>query len=171
MDTKRPAIVVERDSARERLMFDVDGIGVLALSVYDLAPDIKDRALWHGLEQKVRDAAAIGYKQTDGSFRRPTNREKYEAMRKVIATLDSGEWNLRREGVSDTGLLFEALCRMYPEKAADSIKAKLEGFDEKQKAGLRRNPKVAEMIEKIRAERNPDAATVAESLLDAFSAD
>ena len=165
-ETKRPAIMVQRMGGT--LRFDVDGEGVLVLAITQLSPEIREQAMFHGFEQKVRDAAAIGYKQPDGTFRRPTNREKYHAMASVIETLDSGAWNKAREGgAADGGLLFEALCRMYEDtKTADDIRAWLDGKDEKAKAQLRRNSKVADIIAKIRVERNPDATTAGDDLLD-----
>ena len=166
--TKRPAIMVDVQIGETdgTLTFDVDGVGKLKLRPADLSIDIQRRATYHGLEQKVRDAAAIGYTQKDGTVRRPSNREKFDAMRDVIETLQSGEWNRRKEGVSDGGLLFEALCRLYVgKKTPDDIRAWLDGKDEKTKASLRRNSKVAEMIATVRAERNPDAATAAEDVL------
>lgn len=170
-ETKRPTIIVRPHA--EGIEFDVDGVGVLRLDVNRMDTAIRERAMFHGFEQKVRDAAAIGYTQKDGTVRRPSSREKYDAMRAVIETLESGEWNKRREGgVSDGGLLFEALCRMYDgTKDATEVRAWLDKHDEKTKANLRRNPKVADMIAKIRAERNPDAATVAEDLLASFEAE
>lgn len=170
-ETKRPTIVVElRESG---IIFDVDGVGRLALDVAAMSPEIQRRAMFHGFEQKIRDAAAIGYTQKDGTVRRPSAREKFEAMAAVVETLNNGEWNKRREGgVSDGGLLFEALCRMYDgKKDATEVRAWLDKHDEKTKANLRRNPKVADMIAKIRAERNPDAATAAEDLLESFEAE
>ena len=167
-ETKRPMIVV--DVRATGIIFDVDGIGRLTLDVSTMSDDIRTRAMFHGFEQKVRDAAAIGYTQNDGTVRRPTAREKYDAMRTVIETLKSGEWNKRREGVADGGLLFEALCRMYDgKKSPDEIRSWLDGKDEKTKANLRRNPKVAELIAVIRAERNPDAVTAADDVLAELS--
>ena len=167
-ETKRPTIIVERTG--NVLKFDVDGVGVARIAVDALSAEIRERAMYHGLEQKIRDAAAIAYTQKDGTVRRPTAREKYDAMRTVIETLESGEWNKRREGVADGSLLFEALCRMYDgKKSPDEIRSWLDGKDEKTKANLRRNPKVAELIAVIRAERNPDAVTAADDVLAELS--
>lgn len=169
-ETKRPAIAVTVEGIT--ITFDVAEVGRLQLNVLNLSREIRDRAMMHGLEQKIRDAAAIGYTQPDGSVKRPTNRQKYEAMREVINTLTDGNWNKRREGsAADGGLLFEALCRMYEGKREPAeLREWLADKDEKTKAALRRNPKVAGIIAIIRAERNPDAADVVESLLDDLNA-
>lgn len=164
-ETKRPTIVVSRTPGG--LLFDVDGVGTMVLDAERLTPELQARALLHGLEQKVRDAAAIGYKQPDGTFKRPTAKQKYDAMRTVIETLYNGDWNARREGTSDGGLLFEALCRLYVgKKTPEEIRTWLESKDDKTKANLRRSPKVGPIIDAIRAERNPDAVTAAEDVLD-----
>ena len=173
---KRPAIVVSNgyESGNGVMTFDVDGIGKLVLDTMRLDDDIRARAMYHGFEQKVRDAAAIGYKQKDGTIRRPTNQEKFDAMAEVVATLESGEWNKRREGTAETGLLFEALCRLYDgehgksKREPEAIRKWLDERDDKAKAGLRRLKQVADLMNEIRAERNPDAVEAAEELLDSI---
>jgi hypothetical protein len=161
---KRPAIVVKQ-TPPGMLSFDVDSVGILTLNVSDLTDDLRERGMYHGFEQKVRDAAAIAYKQNDGSVRRPTNREKYDAMAEVIERLHSGSWNAEgREGAPT--LLFEGLCRMFEgKKDASEVKAWLEGKSDEQKRQLAKNPRIAEFIAKVRAERNPDAVEATEEML------
>ena len=160
---KRPAIVVKQEA--NTLHFDVDGIGILALDVASLPEELQKRGMFHGFEQKVRDAAAIAYKQKDGSVRRPSNREKYDAMAEVINRLHSGSWNAEgREGAPT--LLFEGLCRMYEgKKTAEEVRAWLDGKSDEAKRQLAKNPRVAEFIAKVRAERNPDAVEATEEML------
>lgn len=160
---KRPAIVVKQSQGN--LLFDVDGMGILELSVGNLSDELRERGMFHGFEQKVRDAAAIGYKQKDGSVRRPSNREKYDAMAEVIERLHAGNWNAEgREGAPT--LLFEGLCRMYEgKKTAEEVRAWLDGKSEEAKRQLAKNPRVAEFIAKVRAERNPSAVEATEEML------
>lgn len=161
---KRPAIVVTQEPDGF-LTFDVDGMGKLQLDVKALPAELQRRGMYHGFEQKVRDAAAIAYKQKDGSVRRPSNREKYDAMAEVINRLHSGSWNAEgREGAPT--LLFEGLCRMYEgKKTAEEVRAWLDGKSDEAKRQLAKNPRVAEFIAKVRAERNPDAVEATEEML------
>ena len=80
----------------------------------------------------------------------------------------SGEWNKRREGGAggSGGLLFRALCRMYDgNKTPDDIQAFLEGKTAAEKAALRKNSKVAAIIEEIRAESAKSGDVNADDLL------
>jgi hypothetical protein len=165
-ETKRPTIMVgTSDTNQNALVFDVDGVGKMVFDAANTAEDIRHRAMMHGFEQKIRDAAAIAYKQGDGTFKRPTAKQKYDAMRDVIETLNNGDWNKKREGGGDVGLLLEALIRLYPKRTPDDLRVWLAGKDDKAKATLRRLDRIATLMAEIRAERNPDAVTAAEDIL------
>ena len=126
----------------------------LILRATDLSPMIVAQAIVHGLKQKLVDAAAISRNTETG--RAASVQDKYDAVKEVYDRLLSGEWNKRREGGSGGsagGLLFRALCRMYDgKKTADDIRAFLEGKTDAEKAALRKNSRVAAIIEEIRAE-------------------
>ena len=124
----------------------------LVLQVRDLSPAIIAQATMHGLKQKLVDAAAISRNTETG---RPASvADKYEAVREVYDRLLSGQWNKTREGGGATGgLLFRALCRMYDgKKTPEALREFLDGKTDGEKAALRKNPKVAAIIETIRAE-------------------
>lgn len=126
----------------------------LTIRATDLSPTIVAQAIVHGLKQKLVDAAAISRNTETG--RAASVQDKFEAVKEVYDRLLSGEWNKRREGGaggSAGGLLFRALCRMYGgKKTADDIRAFLEAKTDAEKAALRKNSKVAAIIEDIRAE-------------------
>jgi hypothetical protein len=129
------------------------------LTIYadSLAADIRHEAMMHGLKQKIGDAAAISRNPETG--RSATLSDKRAAMRAVVERLQAGAWNAERgEGGSPAGgLLFAALVRMYAGKKSDeALREFLAGKDDKQKAALRKNPRVAEIIEQIKAERAAD---------------
>lgn len=138
----------------------------LAIHATDLSPTIVAQAIIHGLKQKLVDAAAISRNPETG--RAASVQDKYDAVKEVYDRLLSGEWNKRREGGSggSGGLLFRALCRMYDgKKTPDDIRAFLEAKTDAEKAALRKNPKVAAIIEEIRAESAKDGDVNADDLL------
>jgi hypothetical protein len=126
----------------------------LELRASQLNSDILEQAVWHGLKQKLVDAAAISRNTETG--RAASVADKFDAVKEVYDRLLAGEWNKRREGGaggSAGGLLFRALCRMYAgKKDADAIREFLDGKTDAEKAALRKNSKVAAIIEEIRAE-------------------
>lgn len=140
---------------------------VLQLSAGDLTEEIRREALAHGLKQKLVDAAAIPHNTTTG--RAATIEDKYSAVRDVYTRLLSGLWNEPREGGGNVGgLLLKALCRIFPTKTADELKARLAGMSEVQKVALRANPKVAAAIQAIQAEAAELAGIDSDELLDAM---
>ena len=126
----------------------------LTIQLRDLSPELLEQAALHGLKQKLVDAAAISRNPDTG--RAASIDDKYEAVRTVFDRLLSGSWNAVREGGSGAsgGLLFRALCRMYEgRKTAEDIKEFLEGKSDAEKAALRKNPKIAAIIDTLRAEK------------------
>lgn len=139
----------------------------LTMHATDLSPTIVAQAIVHGLKQKLVDAAAISRNTETG--RAASMADKYNAVKEVYDRLLSGEWNKRREGGaggSAGGLLFHALCRMYDgNKTPDDIRTFLEGKTAAEKAALRKNSKVAAIIEEIRAESVKGGDVSADELL------
>lgn len=139
---------------RDTLNFSFADGQELSITASGLLPEIRHEAVMHGLKQKIGDAAAIGRNPETG--RSATLADKRAAMRAVIERLQAGSWNAGRGegGAPAGGLLFTALVRMYAgKKAEEDIHEFLAGKDDKQKAALRKNPRVAEIIEQIKAER------------------
>ena len=138
----------------------------LTITASGLSPEIYYEAVMHGLKQKIGDAAAIGRNPETG--RSATLADKRAAMQVVIERLQAGSWNAERGegGAPAGGLLFAALVRMYAGKKSDEdIRAFLAGKSDKEKAALRKNPRVAAIIEEIKAERGADDDGVGEDLL------
>lgn len=133
-----------------------------------LNPSILHQAMLHGLKQKLVDAAAISRNTATGAS--ATIQDKYDAVREVAERLMAGEWNKRREagaGSGPGGLLKAALIRLYAGRMnEEQLDAWLTAKTDKEKAALRKNPKVAEIIDTIRAERAKDTpAGAADDLL------
>lgn len=165
MDTKRNATITATiDGSTLALMF-ANG-ETLTMRAEALNSDVQQYAMMHGLKQKLVDAAAISRNPETG---RPASVEdKYQAVKAVYDRLLSGQWNATREGGGNAGgLLFQALCRMYEgRKTPEAIKAFLADKSDAEKAALRKNPRVAQIIDTIRAEQGKAADIDTDELLD-----
>lgn len=122
----------------------------IRLDAGQLRAEVIGQAIMHGLKQKLVDAAAISRDTATGKA--ATIDTKYDAVKEVLDRLLAGEWNKRREGGGATGgLLKRALIEMYADrKTPEQITEYLDGKSDKEKAALRKNPKVAEIIERLR---------------------
>jgi hypothetical protein len=137
----------------------------LNLHVSELSEAIRAAALMHGLKQKLVDAAAISRDPLTGKA--ATIETKYMAVREVYdrITVPDGTWNKTRgDGTGSTGvggLLYRALVRLYDgRQTPEQVRAYLDKLDAEQQAALRKNAKVAPIINAIKAE---DAARRAET--------
>ena len=155
-DVKRVPVITARMVASESggsggIRFQcINGQAVQILSS-DLTPEVLEPALWHGIKQKCIDAAAISRNPDTG--RSATPDDKWAALLEVALRLKTGgPWNKNREAGSggSGGLLFRALCRMYPNKTPETLREFLAGKSPAEQAALRKNPKVAAIIEEIR---------------------
>ena len=140
----------------------------ITVKASDLNNAVMEQAIWHGLKQKLVDAAAISRNPETG--RSASIEDKYQAVWTVYDRITRlGEWNaVRGEGGTGTGgLLFAALCRMYAgRKTEEELREWLGTKDKKAQAELRKNPKVATIIEQIKAERGADDDGLGEDLLN-----
>lgn len=119
----------------------------------------------HGLKQKLIDAAAISRNPETGLS--ATVADKWAAVEAVWKRLQSGEWNAARgDGTGSGGLLYKALIRMMPDKTPEQVKAWLEKKTAAEQAALRINPRVAAIIETIRAEQAKADDIDSDALLD-----
>lgn len=130
-----------------------------------LNTDIQQQAMLHGLKQKLVDAAAISRNPETG--RAASVEDKFQAVKTVYDRLLAGQWNATREGGGATGgLLLQALCRMYAgRKTAEELKAFLADKSDAEKTALRKNPRVAQIIDDIRAEQGKAASIDTDELL------
>jgi HSP90 family molecular chaperone len=149
------------DSTGEYIEFKVGGTLNKSFKLYPelLEDSLKKRAMFHGLNQKVRDSAAGKDK---------TEQQQYEAMQEVCATLMEGAWDKAREGaqVSDERLI-TAMHRLRPNLAIEQVTASIKAATPEQKKTLIANPKFAAMLAQIRADELASKATDAgDDLLD-----
>lgn len=137
----------------------------LALDASQTTADISRAATMHGFKQKLVDAAAISRNPETG--RAASIDDKYNAVKAVYDRLMAGQWNAIREGGGTTGgLLLQALIRMYDgKKSAEQLREYLAGKTDAEKAALRKNPRVASIIDTIRAEQGKSGGVDSDELL------
>lgn len=170
-DTKRNATLTaeiihsEADHRPCALLLQFANGEMLSIAASQLQQSIVEYAIFHGLKQKLVDAAAISRNPETG--RPATVEDKYQAVKTVYDRLLSGQWNAVREGGGNAGgLLLQALCRMYAgRKTPDELKAFLADKTDAEKTALRKNPRVAQIIEDIRAEQGKVANIDTDELL------
>ena len=143
----------------------------LTLDAGRLGEEVLKAAMLHGLKQKLVDAAAISRNPETG--RAASVEDKYEAVRTVYDRLLTGHWNAQREGAgAGGGLLLQALCRMYDgRKTAEQLREYLAGKTDAEKTALRKNPRIATIIEEIRAETGKAPSVDVDALLGELEQD
>ena len=164
MDTKRNATITAAINGNTLTLTFANG-ETLTMRADALNSNVQQYAMMHGLKQKLVDAAAISRNPETG--RAATVEDKYQAVNAVYNRLLSGQWNATREGGGNVGgLLAQALTRMYAgRKTAEDIKAFLAEKTDAEKTALRKNPRVAAIIEDIRAEQGKAANIDTDELL------
>lgn len=128
---------------------------IIELDVASLDEDIQKLAMLHGLNQKIRDAAA----KAEGS----SIAEKYDACYTVYDNLLNGDWSSRKGGGEPTsgGILFRALVERKRRKNPDGdvvqfraqVKDFLVGKSKAQQAELRKVREISEIILDLQAEK------------------
>lgn len=163
---KVPAITATINEANDALTLDFANGKQIIIRTSHLNSAVIQYATMHGLKQKLVDAAAISCNPDTG--RPATIDDKYEAVASVFDRLTAGQWNKPRESGAAVagGLLFKALCRMYSTKTPEFIREFLAKKTDVEKAALRKNPRVAEIIEAIKAENAKDDDGSSDELLN-----
>ena len=132
----------------------------VVLDAATLSAEIRNRAMLHGLEQKIRDSYA-------GS---PTAQEAMGEALKVVDTISGKNgvptWNAKSEGgegATPTTLLAQAVVNAYAAKGKaftlDEVKAQLEAMSKEDRATIRARESVAVELAKLRAAKATPKAT------------
>ena len=175
--TKKPAVSTTIDLSNPMnglLTIEFANGEKLSLRASDLTTEIATQAMFHGLKQKLVDAAAMSRNPDTGMS--ATLADKMAAVLEVYSRITDAEapsWNAVREGGGNTGgLLFRALCRFYADKKTSAeVKTWLDARTDDEKSALRKNPKIAAIIVAIQAEKPEVAKVDTEALLEGLSAE
>jgi len=105
--------VVTATWAESILTLAVKGAGVISVNIDELSPMLIERAAKHGLEQRLRDRAAIARDTKTGLSASPA--DKFARIEALAAHyIAGGEWEMRGEGGGtrrkETDYIIEALA-------------------------------------------------------------
>ena len=136
--------------------------GALVFHVERANAALRERAVFHGFQQKCADSMALDAAEFGG---RVPESAKYDALAGMIAHLESGtaDWNRRGEG-RQTG--DRTVLRMVLERLGKKLKVGIEELDAKQVAALLARPDFAEVVAAVRGEMTANVDT--DGLLDDF---
>ena len=142
---------------------------ILRIHPESLAPEIQRAAMLHGLKQKLVDAAAISRDTSTG--RAATIATKYNAVKEIFDRItgaggEAPSWNKPRAGGAggQGGLLARAIAR-YKGVEVSAAKAYLDRLTDAQKQALRVDPRIAAVINELRAESAKPAGIDTDALL------
>ena len=151
---RTPAVAcITHDTGTTKLEFVFSDGRKIVVNRDTFPENILETAIWHGLKQKLIDAAALSRNPDTG--RSATIGDKYDAMIAVFDRLKCGNWNAVTRGPSGPkidGTLLMALARLYPTKSVDALREYLGGKSTAEQTAMRGNPRIAPMIATIGAE-------------------
>ena len=114
IDKKRANSIITVSRFDNKLTFAFAGVGQFVFDPDKVSAENRARAMMHGFEQRIRDAAALSVDRDTG--RSATPQEKHDAALRIAEHLMSGstDWNLRpaATGGVDAGLTILALMRV-----------------------------------------------------------
>ena len=143
------------------ILFKVGGAGEIALDVAALSAEVRNRAMLHGLIQKVSDAAAIPKADlTDDAATDAAT--KFNAMAAVAQRLIDGDWTKRSGDGSGpvAGVIYRAFhlwaveqktAANQPAPTPEQTRAVYDARDRAGQLALRTIPRIAEIIETLKA--------------------
>ena len=114
-DKKRVNSIITVTRWDNKLKFAFTGVGDFTFDPDKVSAENRARAMVHGFEQRVRDAAALSVDRDTGKSASPT--AKFDAAKRIADHLMSGatEWNLKpaATGGLDAGLVIMAIMRVF----------------------------------------------------------
>lgn len=159
-------MAVEIDRAGNRITFNVRDAGEIVLDMSRLSPEVLAYAAFHGMKQRIADAAAMSRNPETGAPASPT--DKFAAMEALAAHYMSGtdEWALRVASGGagkPSGLTLRALADVQGVDIT-TMRERVDTLAERKgttPAALLRElakaPAVAKRIAEMRATSSPDA--------------
>ncbi len=163
MARKNSIVSVARNDVDGALTFTVAEVGEFVVIPGTLSDDVRNRALIHGIVQKISDAAAMGKDATPS--------DKFAAMKSVADRLAEGEWS-KRTGEGSTavaGIIYRAFREFVetsakaakkPIPADDAIRAVYDAKSRADQLALRTVPAIATIIERMKSERGTTGTSV-----------
>ena len=114
-DKKRANSIITVTRWDNKLKFAFTGVGDFTFDPDKVSAENRARAMVHGFEQRVRDAAALSVDRDTGKS--ATAQAKFDAAKRIADHLMSGatEWNLKpaATGGLDAGLVIMAIMRVF----------------------------------------------------------
>ena len=159
-------MAVEIDRASNRITFTVRDAGEIVLDMSRLSPEVLAYAAFHGMKQRIADAAAMSRNPDTGAPASPV--DKFAAMEALAAHYMSGsdEWALRVASGGagkPSGLTLRALADVQGVDIT-TMRERVDTLAERKgttPAALLRElakaPAVAKRIAEMRATSSPDA--------------
>lgn len=136
------------------LMISADDGRTLEVRADTYGPEVQAHAALFGLQRKLTNFAALSRDPETG--RSPTDAERMDAVMTGHGAMLQHGWTLPRgEGTpgSSGGLLYRAMCRVWPERSPEVIRAKLASLTPAQQAALRlKHPGIKAAIDELKAE-------------------
>lgn len=154
MAEKESSRVIAHEIDETGVTFSVKGQGTLRITLAQLSGAVRDRALMHGLVQRVSDAAA---KSRDSASGKPAAAsEKYAAMKELVDHYMSGSesWTLGRETEGqNVQLLVECLSEVYPERNQEQLREWLKKRSAADRKALLLSEKIKPIADRITSEK------------------
>lgn len=138
------------------ITFNVIGAGALKLDTAGISPQVRERAMIHGLIQRVCDAAALSRDTTTGKAASPL--DKLEAMKGIVDHYASGalEWSRKREGVQGLGgegaLLLAVLLKVFPGKDEGKVREYVKARSKEERIALLNSKDLKPAADALRSE-------------------
>lgn len=134
------------------ITFAVTNETPIVVDMREFSPSIREQAMRHGFNQKIRDAAA-GFTASKDGKRAADPRGARDEMMKVIDSLKADAWDRKGSGggTNYDQYLNEAVARLKKITIERANKA-LEGYDAEKRKALIEQPKVKAEIQQIIAD-------------------
>lgn len=174
MSRKNAIVSVSVNDGYSGFTIAVEGQGELAITVAELSEEVRNRAVIHGLVQKVSDAAALGKDATPA--------DKFAAMKAVVDRLNDGDWSKRGDGNGDgqpAGIIFRAFHQFVQDMSAEakrpapseeSIRALYDKKTRSEQLALRNDPRISAIMETLRAAKVKTSTVDLDTLFAELSA-
>lgn len=174
------AIVKVEQTEGGKIAVMVQGAGVVTLDPAKISDANKAYAMFHGLKQRMVDAAALSRDPANGAAASPA--DKMAAIQAIVEHLESGsaEWSRVGSGGGGKSITIEAIAQIkgvkydvaeeyvaeFAKTGKDGKGNAFDGDTKKALAFLRDGKRVREAIEAIRASRTTAPKVDADAALD-----